>query len=106
MESDIVEPNIDDLILPLLHILHSLYFVDVDADQTFLESKVGKQLHYFGQHHITVFEDCERQFHGLLTACVAVKHLVDPALLLPVLPVHVLAPLHLDSFELLAQFLV
>ena len=101
-----METDINHLILPLLHILHSLDLVYVYADQTLLESQVRKQLHHFGQHHVAVLEYCERQIHRLLTVCVAVKHLIDPTFLLPVLSVHVLALLHLDCLELLAQFLV
>ena len=106
MQGNVVEADIDDLILPLLHVLHALDFVYVDADQTLLEGQVREKLHDLSQHHVTVLEDSERQVYRLLAVWVAVKHLVDPALLLPVLPVHVLALLHLDSLELLAQLLI
>lgn len=57
VKSSIVKADIDDLILPLLHVLHALNLVDVNADQAFLEGQVWEQLHDLGQHHIPVLED-------------------------------------------------
>ena len=66
MQGNVVEADIDDLILPLLHVLHTLDFVYVDADQTLLEGQVREKLHDLSQHHVTVLEDSERQVYRLL----------------------------------------
>lgn len=52
-----MKADINDLILTLLHVLHTLDLVDVYADQTLLEGQVREQLHDFRQYHVSVLED-------------------------------------------------
>ena len=57
MKGEIIETDIDNLVLTLLEVFYSGYFVNVDANFTLLEGQVGEQLHDFGKHNVAVSED-------------------------------------------------
>jgi hypothetical protein len=57
VKGEIIETDIDDLVLTLLEIFYSGYFVDIDANFTLLEGQVGEKLHYFGKHNVAISED-------------------------------------------------
>ena len=57
MKGEIIEADIDNLVLTLLEVFYSSYFVDVDANFTLLEGQVGEKLHNFSKHNVAVSED-------------------------------------------------